>query len=135
MSSVPHHRISPTAIELTIPADAQYLTSARLVSTAVGADLGFSVDDLDELRIAVNEIVTIYAEALPAGGRISLCFEVATDPSATLRVTGAPADGTPRPAAIEVDGLADRILTALTDSFTVEPSGFELRKSVPRTTS
>jgi hypothetical protein len=130
MSPVSDPVLSATAVELTIPADVRYLASARMVSTAFAADLGFSVDDLDELRIAVNEMLTVYLDAVADGSRVRLCFEAEGGDASSLRVTGGLVDPANAPGAVEVDDLARRILTALTDSFSIGPVGFELHKSV-----
>ncbi len=129
MNAVTDSVLSATAVELTIPADARYLAAVRMVSAAVAAEAGFTVDDIDELRIAVNEIVTVYLEAMADGDRMRLSFEPDDSDHASLRVSGGPVDPEHEPGDVDVDDLARRILSALTDSFTIGAPGFELRKS------
>ena len=43
-------------IQLEIPASAGYLRLARLAAADVGARAGFSFEDIDDLRIAVDEL-------------------------------------------------------------------------------
>ena len=42
-------------IKLTIPAKAQYLLTARLASSSIGARINMTIDDVDDLKTAVAE--------------------------------------------------------------------------------
>jgi serine/threonine-protein kinase RsbW len=46
---------APTAVTLVIPARSRYLRLARLTAAGIGADLGFGIDDIEDLRVAVDE--------------------------------------------------------------------------------
>lgn len=45
-------------VELTIPCDPQYLSVVRLVVAGVGGRAGLTVDDIDDLKVAVSEACT-----------------------------------------------------------------------------
>jgi serine/threonine-protein kinase RsbW len=72
-------------IELTIPADARLLRLVRLVASGLASTAGFDVDELDDLRIAVDEAVSALLEgggsaALPlrfevGGGQVAMSGE------------------------------------------------------------
>ena len=44
-------------VQLTAPAERSSVRLARLVASGVGAEAGFSIDDTEDLRIAVSELV------------------------------------------------------------------------------
>jgi hypothetical protein len=49
-------------VHLTLPAEPRSVRLARLVATGVAADAGFSIDDTEDLRIAVSELVALLIE-------------------------------------------------------------------------
>ena len=62
-------------IELTIPADPRLLRLVRLVASGLASTAGFDVDELDDLRIAVDEAVSALLEG-GGGAPLPLRFEV-----------------------------------------------------------
>ena len=46
-------------VRLEVPASAAYFRVARMVAAGVGSRLGFTLDELDDLRIAVDELCTV----------------------------------------------------------------------------
>lgn len=118
-------------VELVVPARPRFLATVRLVAASVASDLGFSVDDLDELRIAIDEALTLLMAAQPPGATVRLTFtaEPQLDGVAgRLRIEGAPADASASPAAPAVDALVTHILDAVTDGFEIGADGFALVK-------
>ena len=100
-------------IRLEIPAAPEYLRLARLAVADVGARAGWSYEDIDDLRIAVDEL----CYAIGAGaehGRLTLSYQV-TDQS--IEVQGAGNDTTPLAAPGE---LARAIIAAVVDEFDLE---------------
>jgi serine/threonine-protein kinase RsbW len=100
-------------IRLEIPAAPEYLRLARLAVADVGARAGWSYEDIDDLRIAVDEL----CYAIGAGaehGRLTLSYQV-TDQA--IEVQGAGNDTTPLAAPGE---LARAIIAAVVDEFDLE---------------
>ncbi len=100
-------------IRLEIPAAPEYLRLARLAVADVGARAGWSYEDIDDLRIAVDEL----CYAIGAGaehGRLTLTYQV-SGPSVEVR--GAGADTTPLAAPGE---LAHAIIAAVVDEFDLD---------------
>jgi serine/threonine-protein kinase RsbW len=62
-------------IELKIPADARLLRLVRLLASGLATGAGFDVDELDDLRIAVDEAVSALLEG-GNGDPLPLVFEV-----------------------------------------------------------
>ena len=110
-------------VRLSLPASPRYLAAARVVATSLGAESGLSVDDLEDLRLGVNELVSVLVEA---GGdaRVELEFEL-EDSSITVR--GQRAGATE--AEIEVDELTARIVEAVADHHEIDGSSFSLTKA------
>jgi hypothetical protein len=137
MSDAPHpearDRSAGPIVELTIPAQARFLSAARLVASSLASDLDFSVDDIDELRIAIDEALTVLIDAAPAPSSVRVRFALGSGTDGApgeLRIDGeveaATGGGAVEP---QTDGLVRRILHAVTDSYAFGPGRFELVKS------
>lgn len=80
----------PDIVELELPADPAYLGVVRTACAGLGARLDLTLDEIEDLRIAVDEACTL---VLPPGGsddlgiRLRATFSVATDVLA-VRVQG-----------------------------------------------
>jgi hypothetical protein len=94
------------------------------MASSVAADAGLSVDDIDDFRLGINEVVSVLADE-PAGtdGRLLLEFTVAPGP---VSVTVSRTDGA---GATELDELARRILDAVVDHHEYERGSFRLVKT------
>jgi serine/threonine-protein kinase RsbW len=64
------------AITLTVPAEAGYLTVVRTAAAAVAGRLGATVDDIEDLRIAVNEACSALLPAADPGTQLDCRFEL-----------------------------------------------------------
>jgi hypothetical protein len=99
-------------VVLILPPDTRMARVARLTASALGAFASFTVDDIDDLRIGVDELVVTLIEA-GKGGPLQLRLELSED---LVRVTGetplGDADGAPDP---ERFLLSERILDVVCD--------------------
>jgi anti-sigma regulatory factor (Ser/Thr protein kinase) len=86
--------------ELKIPAQIEFIGLAKRVATSLGGLLGFSLEEIDELSIAVTQ----------ACGSVIEAADEAWGPGATLKLGFAP---TERGLAVEVDAIAPRSREAL----------------------
>ena len=85
-------------VRLHLPADSRYLRLLRLVASSMAADLGFPVDELEEVRVAVDEL----GSALLADGiRGGIDVELSTS-RRTLHVRAARPPPRPETAAAAV---------------------------------
>jgi Histidine kinase-like ATPase domain len=112
-------------VHLTLPAEPGSVRLARLVAAGVAADAGLTIDDAEDLRIAVSELVALLVEG-------------SDDPSRSARVTYERSPGR-----VEVNGevslptvsvpeaptddLALEILRVVVDEHTFEVDGGERR--------
>ncbi len=59
-------------VELTVPAQSEHLRVLRLVTSSVAASLELDVDQLDDLRIAIDELCSLLIEHAENGARLRL---------------------------------------------------------------
>ena len=65
-------------VRLQLPVDPQYMRVARLVASGLGTTIGFDVEAVDDLRIAVDELCAAMVE-VSDGDVLDLSFEVRDD--------------------------------------------------------
>jgi serine/threonine-protein kinase RsbW len=120
---VREHDNVPQPVRLSVPASPRYLAAARVVAASLGVEAGLSVDDLDDLRLGVNELVSLLVEAAAPDARVDLEFEI-QDVRIAVRGTlqGAVAEPT------EIDELTRRIVEAVVDHHEVDGTSFSLSK-------
>ncbi len=97
-------------LRVSFPARSGFLRISRMNATAFAADLDFDVDELDDLRLAVDEVVTWLLIDPDPGGTITLEFSTVANGvqfSAERRAEGLPAR--------ELDDLVNAILGATVD--------------------
>ena len=100
-------------VQLNAPAERGSVRLARLLAGGIAADAGLSVDDMEDLRIAVSELVALLVEgAEKDGGQITVRFWAA---EGQVEVDGeAPAGEADHNGAV-VDDLALEILRVVVD--------------------
>jgi serine/threonine-protein kinase RsbW len=106
------------SVALSLPADPRHLRLARLTASGFSADLGFSLDEVEELRLAVGEASALLVEHAAAGARLTVRYH---DDDGELVVEGrCPADaGSP----LTVDPVAEAVLANTVDTFEVDRDG------------
>lgn len=99
------------AVRLTVPAALEYVRIVRLTGSGVASRLGFDVEEIENFRVALDELASMAIEAANAG-ELEVSF-FTTD--SELRVVGrAPvADGVD----VGVDALTAQILKAVIDDY------------------
>lgn len=119
-------RPNPDLIELDLPLHPRHSSKVRALAAAVGADAGFTVDDIEDFRLGVNEAVALLAD-VDAGpdARMHLTFDVE---DRTVRVVAARRGIEDELSESDVDVLARRILTTVLDGFTIVDGAFVVEK-------
>lgn len=113
-------------IEIDLPLDLRHASTVRLVASSLAADGGFTVDEIEDVRLGVNEAVSILADVDGAtGARLHVRFELSGS-TLTARVSrqGVDAEVT----LDDVDELAVRILRAVVDDFRVDDNALVVVK-------
>ena len=115
------HDIAQQPVRLSVPATPRFLAAARVVAASLGVEAGLNVDDLDDLRLGVNELVSLLVEAAPPGARVDLEFEVQ---DVRISVRGTLQGGVAE--AMEIDELTRRIVEAVVDDHQVDGNSVSL---------
>lgn len=97
-------------IELRVPARVAHASTVRLVAASLAADAGFTVDHLEDLRLAVNEVFTC-AVAATGSKRETVVVQFETLPDELVVRVGVH-DGTEP---IALDDLAQSIIRSAVD--------------------
>ncbi|QXC61521.1 hypothetical protein KSP35_01335 [Aquihabitans sp. G128] len=96
----------PTHAELRIPTDPRLLRVARVTAAAVAAELPYTVQDIEDLRVAVDELAAAAIDGCGPDGSLELRFEVSDDELVVSgRVPGAGAPTELHPVAVDLLGL------------------------------
>lgn len=95
-------------VSLRIPADSAYLSILRTATAGLAARLDFTLDDIEDLRIAVDEACALLLPQATLGSELACGFVVEQD-CLTVEVTAL----SPEPREPSRDGFAWTVLTAL----------------------
>ena len=117
-------------VELKIPADSAYLAVLRTATAGLAARLDFTLDDIEDLRIAVDEACAMVLPQARANSSLTCAFDLQTT-RLTVAVT-AVCDN-PRPP--NRDGFAWTVLAALTNEVTADVDGDRITVTLARGTS
>ena len=112
---------SPEVVELDLPLGHRHASTVRVVAASLGADAGLTVDEIEDLRLGVNEAVSVLADVDAVdGARLRVRFEIQGPAMVvTARRTGIDQ----RLSIDDIDELAVRILRAVVDEFRVDGDG------------
>ena len=106
-------------VELRIPADSAFLAVLRTATAGLAARLDFTLDDIEDLRIAVDEACAMLLAIATRGAELECRFAV-TEDALTVEVSVTTVRGARLPAE---SSFAWKVLTALTTSASAEASG------------
>lgn len=98
-------------IELSLPPDSRYMRLARLVASGVATTIGLPLEEVEDFRIAVDELCATLIE-MGDGQPVLLEFDVASD---TLMVSGRTAVAAPADVDADRLSLSRQILDVVTD--------------------
>jgi serine/threonine-protein kinase RsbW len=100
-------------IELSLPADSRYMRLARLVASGVATTSGLPMEEVEDFRIAVDELCATLIE-MGDGEPVILRFDVASD---TLVVRARTAVAAPSEVDADRLSLSRQILDVVTDGY------------------
>src|SRR3954452_21815693 len=99
------------AVRLSVPAALEYVLIVRLTGSGVASRLGFDVEEVENLRVALDELASMAIE-FAVGGELEMTFSTT---NTELRIIGrAP---TARGADVGVEELTAQILKAVSDDY------------------
>ncbi len=103
-------------VRLTVPAALEYVRIVRLTGSGVASRLGFDIEEIENLRVALDELASMVIDAATDGELEITFFTTDTE----LRITGrAPvAPGVD----VTVEALTAQILKAVIDDYELRTS-------------
>jgi hypothetical protein len=104
-------RVAET-VRLSVPGSLEYVRVVRLTAAAVAARVGFDVEEIEDLRVAVDELASVVIEA-GSGAEITFLFSNRGD---TFVLEGSAAVVGP----VAIDDLSRQILSVVVDDFEID---------------
>jgi serine/threonine-protein kinase RsbW len=106
-------------VQLVMPADPEFLRLARVTAMGLASRLSFTIDEIDDLRIAIDELVFGLIGTKGRPGQVTMRYAL-LDRGLEVRGTGAFEDGQAAPGLTE---LSELILDAVADEHELIPDG------------
>ena len=106
-------------VVLEIPTDARFVSLARTAAIGMVADEDPDLETVENLRLAVNELVSAVLEN-STGATVSIQFELGAGGGTELFVRAIPSDAAGE---VSVDPLTRRILESVTSEHRFLPDG------------
>lgn len=96
--------------EVIVPLHTRYASTVRIIAASLGAEAGFTVDEIDDVRLALDEVFSMLAER-HVGERVRTTFRLDDHQLiAGFKLESGPVDVTP-------DELATNILRSVVDHY------------------
>jgi serine/threonine-protein kinase RsbW len=115
------------AVEMRIPADVVYVSTLRLTAASLAARCDLTIDDIEDLRLAVDEACALLLPHATGAGTLDARFELA-DGRLTVETSVEVADT----ANLDRTGFAWTVLGALATSVDVKQESNRLRITVTK---
>jgi serine/threonine-protein kinase RsbW len=111
--------VDDDVVLLTVPADGGYLSVLRTATAGLAARLHFALDEIEDLRIAVDEACAMLLAIATHDAELDCRFAV-TDDALTVEVAVTTVRGARLPAE---SSFAWKVLTALTTAASADATG------------
>lgn len=108
-------------IVIDLPLHPRHASTARTVAVSIGADAGFSVDDLEDLRLGVNEAISVLTD-IDAGDDARLILEFEQE-AGKVTVVAYRTGVVTALHETDLDILAERILRNVVDEYGIDDAG------------
>ncbi len=108
-------------VRLVVPASAEYLRLVRLTAAGLASRMGFTFDEVEDLRIAVDELCFLLVGDSELDRTMELRYSSGDE---AITIEGYTRLGGPPP---EPNDLSEQILSALVDEHEVIGHGDEIR--------
>lgn len=120
-----HGRIAGSdAITLAVPASAAYLRHIRVLAATVADDLGFAVDTIESLRVAVDELCALAIADADVGATLEVTFR-GSGGAVVLEGSCGPVTDDP-----DIDPIAEQLLRSGSSSHELRRDGDACRFSL-----
>ena len=102
-------------VELRLPADGAFASVLRTLTAGLAARLDFTIDDIEDLRIAVSEAAAMVLDEADAGAELACRFRMEPGRLTVLISTTAA-----RPAAPDYESFGWQVLATLAEQAAIE---------------
>ena len=106
-------------VQLVMPADPEFLRLARVTAMGLASRLSFTIDEIDDLRIAIDELLFGLIGNKGRPGRVTMTYEM-VESGLQVKATATFEDGQPTPGLTE---LSELILDAVVDEHELSANG------------
>lgn len=116
-------------VELIVPVRPRFGSTLRVLTSALAADCGFSIDEIDDIRLGLSEVFNVLSDTVSGdqeaseGHRVRVTFRPGQDHLA-VTVHSIPGHSAP----LEFDELATSILRSVLDDVTIDAEGVSMAK-------
>ena len=116
-------------VEIIVPVRPRCGSTLRVLTSALAADCGFSIDEIDDIRLGLSEVFNVLSDTVSGtdhestGHRVRVTFHPGDDRLAVM-VHSVPGSSTP----LEFDELATSILRSVLDDVTIGDEGVSMVK-------
>ena len=118
-------------VELRLPAESAYVAVLRMTTAGLAARLDFTLDDIEDLRMAVGEACALVLETADRAGDLRASFDLSDGSIRVSIAADASTGGSP-----DTESFGWQVLTALTSDVTTSHEGhlrwlsFTVRSSI-----
>lgn len=130
MSSTQPRLSESDTVEIRVPIRAEFASTVRVLVASLAADAEFSVDEIDDLRLAVSEVFASLQVGVDGDTDSDAYarFEIDTSGPGLTVVVSAVGVAVESEAMFELDDLALSIVAAAVDEFILAPGSATLVK-------
>jgi serine/threonine-protein kinase RsbW len=118
------------SVQLMLPSKAEYVSTARLVVSSIANKIGFNIDEIEDIKVAVLEVCSNFVKKTSESCNIIITFNVQ---ESTLDISFKCPCFSGKIFADEDEALATAIITALMDSVEFQQDSeaiISMRKSI-----
>jgi serine/threonine-protein kinase RsbW len=109
--------VDDSPVRLVIPARARFLRLARLTAAGIAGDIGFGLDAIEDLRVAVDEVCAVLIAGVEGAAELELVYRASAD---GLVIEGSCVNGGSVP---ELHPVARELLAMTADDYSVSAAG------------
>jgi serine/threonine-protein kinase RsbW len=116
-------------VSISIPASPEYLQVVRLIAAGLASRLGFTIDEIEDLKIAVDELCAYLTGTQGRDGQLDITFDVE---GSGLGITGTATLAPGQKVRTELTEFSQMILSTVVDEARLDQAngvpGFTLSK-------